>query len=194
MVGRSPEFWKHYYASLKDNFEELKQVKREDFVKAVNVVKPSLIRVEADEVTYGLHIILRFEIERELVAGRIKPEQLPEMWNKKMEELLGIIPANDREGVLQDVHWAHGSFGYFPTYLLGTMTAAQFFRTAKKEFEVNKAIEQGNLLVLREWLRKKIHQYGKLHTAKELIVKVTGETLSPEYFLEYLEDKFSKVY
>jgi carboxypeptidase Taq len=175
--------------------ELLKGVKEMDFVRGINVVKPSLLRVQADEVTYGLHIMLRFEIERELVAGKIKVDDLPGTWNTKMKELLGIVPANDREGVLQDVHWAHGSFGYFPTYLLGTMTAAQIWRTVNAQCcELNAQITQGNLRTLREWLRENIHKYGKLYTSKELVRKVTGEDLNSRYFVEYLENKFKRLY
>ena len=162
MVGRSSEFWRLYYAGLQKVFPgQLGKVARETFVKAVNVVRPSLIRVEADEVTYGLHIILRFEIERELVRGRIKIAELPKVWRQKMKDLLGIVPENDRVGVLQDVHWSHGSFGYFPTYLLGTMTAAQIWQKVPEE---GKGLADGDLKKLREWLGKNIHKYGRLYT------------------------------
>ncbi|MBI2008507.1 carboxypeptidase M32 [Candidatus Amesbacteria bacterium] len=180
MVGRSEEFWQERKLPV--------EMDRQKFVKAVNVVKPSLVRVEADEVTYGLHIMIRFEIEKELVAGKIKVRYLPEVWNKKYHELLGITPENDREGVLQDVHWAHGSFGYFPTYLLGTMTSAQIWNAAQKGIDVY------DLKKLRGWLREKIHRHGKVYTSKELVRMVTGEDLNPKYFLEYLENKFEKVY
>ena len=188
MVGKSEWFWKKYFPSLKSQFPGLKKITNDEFVRAVNVVRPSLIRVEADEVTYGLHIIVRFEIERELVKGKIKIKDLPKIWNQKYKELLGVTPENDREGVLQDVHWAHGSFGYFPTYLLGTMMAAQIFATAQKQIDVT------NLKALREWLRKNIHQYGKVYTSSELLKRITGEPLNPKYFMEYLQNKFNALY
>lgn len=188
MVGRSEWFWKQYYPIFKKAFPVLAKIDRQEFVKAINVVKPSLVRVEADEVTYGLHIIIRFEIEKDLVAGKIKVHDLPKIWNKKYKEYLGITPKNDREGVLQDVHWSHGSFGYFPTYLLGTMMAAQIFNTAKKQIDVT------NLKKLREWLRINIHQHGKIYPSNELLKIVTGESLNPKYYLDYLEEKFAKLY
>lgn len=186
MVGRSEWFWKKYFPQLKLVLR-LAQDKQE-FVRAINIVRPSLIRVEADEVTYGLHVIIRFEIEKDLIAGKIKVKDLPKIWNQKYKEYLGIVPKNDREGVLQDIHWAHGSIGYFPTYLFGTLTAAQIFNTAKRQMDVT------DLKKLREWLRRNIHQYGKLYTSAELLKKVTGESLNPEYFVEYLKEKFEKLY
>lgn len=184
MVGRSQEFWSKYDIPGGLGLDE--------WVKAVNLVRPSLVRVEADEVTYGLHIMLRFEIERELVAGKIKVKDLPKIWNQKYKEYLGITPTNDREGVLQDVHWAHGAFGYFPTYLLGSMMAAQLWRRFKiQEPRFN---DQFDLKKLREWLREKIHRHGRVYSSEELLKKVTGETLNPKYYVEYLERKFEKLY
>lgn len=192
LVGRSREFWSHYYPGLQRVFPgQLGGVTEESFVRAVNVIRPSLIRVEADEVTYGLHIMLRFEIEKELVSGRIKIMDLPGVWRQKMKDLLGVVPENDREGVLQDVHWAHGSFGYFPTYLLGTMTAAQIWTKIPEE---TKRLRDGDLKSLREWLKENVHQYGRLYKPKELLIKVTGEELNPRYFVRYLENKFDKLY
>ncbi len=180
MIGRSAEFWTNRQLPI--------EMDRNEFVRAINTVKPSLVRVEADEVTYGLHIMARFEIERDLIAGKIKVKDLPRVWNSKYKELLGVTPENDREGVLQDVHWAHGSFGYFPTYLLGTMTSAQIFKTAQNEIDVF------DLKALREWLGEKIHRHGKVYTSKELIKSVTGEDLNPKYFIDYLEKKFERLY
>lgn len=174
MIGRSSEFCKKYLSS--------------EITKVVNVVKPSLIRVEADEVSYGLHIIIRFEIERDLINGKIKLKGLPKAWNEKYKKYLGLTPKNDAEGVLQDIHWAHGSFGYFPSYFLGSLIAAQLLNTAKKQIDIY------NFKSLREWLRKNIHQYGKVYTTKELLLKITGEPLNPKYFLEYIDEKFAKLY
>lgn len=175
MVGRSREFWSRENESL---------------WKAVNAVKPSPIRVLADEVTYGMHIILRFEIERDLIAGKIKVADLPVVWNKKMIELLGIEQKNDTEGVLQDVHWSHGSFGYFPTYFLGTMAAAQFWNTACRELDLAEVCKTRDLVSLKRWLNENIHKYGRLYKGKELIMKVTGESLNPKYFIDYINSKF----
>jgi carboxypeptidase Taq len=180
IVGRSPEF--------------LKMFGLEKHAKAVNVVKPSMIRVEADEVTYGLHIILRFEIEKDLMAGKIAVADLPEMWRVKMKELLGVVPESDREGVLQDVHWSHGAFGYFPTYLLGTLMAAQLWRTYGKGKDQKAKGKGSDLGDLREWLRVNIHQHGRIYPTNELFEKVTGEPLNPKYFLEYLQEKFEGLY
>jgi len=194
MVGRSAEFWTTYYPQLQRLFPALKKMSMDEFTKAINVVKPSLVRVEADEVTYGLHIILRFELEREMVGGKLKLHDLPEVWSQKMSQLLGIQPDNDREGALQDVHWSHGSFGYFPTYLLGTMTAAQLWKTIKSTTTIESDIASGNLSTLTSWLRSHIHQYGRTYSSKELTRKITGDDLNAHYLVEYLEDKFIKLY
>jgi len=192
IVGRSPEYWSNYYTALQEAFpSQLSGVTRDSFVKAVNVVRPSLIRVEADEVTYGMHILARFEIEKELVRGRVKVGELPQIWCDKYKELLGITPQSDREGVLQDVHWSHGSFGYFPTYLLGTMTAAQIWQKIPEEIKAARGSEPK---LLREWLRENIHIHGRVYTPHELIVKVTGEELNPRHYVRYLEDKFDQLY
>jgi carboxypeptidase Taq len=152
------------------------------------VVKPSFIRVEADEVSYGLHVIARFEIEKDLIGGKIKVGDLPKIWNAKYQELLGITPPDDRFGVLQDIHWSHGAFGYFPTYLLGSLMAAQLMTTAQKQIDIY------NLPVLREWLRDNIHRHGRIYTSKELLLQVTGEDLNPKYYIDYLESKFRQLY
>lgn len=181
MVGRSSEF--------------LQMFGLQEYTKAVNVVRPSLIRVEADEVTYGLHIIIRYEIERDLIAGKIEIEDLPEIWNKKYTEYLGVTPKSDSEGVLQDVHWAHGAIGYFPTYLLGTLMAAQLWGTISTKYSVlSTKIKDGDLKSLREWLRENIHKHGRVYPTNELFKRITGEALDSKFFLEYLENKFEKLY
>ena len=184
IVGRSPEFW-----AMRDLPWD---VDKAAWIKAINVVKPSLVRVEADEVSYGLHIMVRFEIEKELVNGKLEVADLPKAWNAKYQELLGVTPSTDSEGVLQDIHWAHGAFGYFPTYLLGSMIAAQLWRTYSAKY--SGLSTQEDLKRLREWLRENIHKHGRVYSTKELLVKVTGEELNPEYYLEYLENKFKKLY
>jgi carboxypeptidase Taq len=162
------------------------------WAKAVNVVQPGLIRVEADEVTYGLHVIIRYEIEKELVAGKVKAHDLPGIWNDKYGELLGMKPKDDAEGVLQDVHWAHGAFGYFPTYLLGSMIAAQIWKTFIEQHP--KFNVRSDLRILREWLRDNIHKYGRVYPTQKLLIMSTGEKLNPRYYIEYLNNKLSRLF
>jgi len=196
MVGRSMEFWKYFYPKLKTNFpNNLKDKSIEDFYRSINTVQPSLIRVEADEVTYGMHIILRFELEREIIEGKIQVSELPELWNEKMENLLGVTPPTNSDGVLQDIHWSGGSFGYFPTYFLGNLYGAQFYNTALKQHpNLPNEYEKGNFSNLLSFLRENIHQYGRIYQARDLVKRVTGEDLNPDYFIEYLEKKFYQIY
>jgi carboxypeptidase Taq len=185
IIGRSEWFWKKYFPNLKSQFPNLKNISLDQFVKAVNVIRPSLVRVEADEITYGLHIIIRYEIEKDLLAGKIKVQDLPKVWNAKYKECLGVTPKNDAQGLLQDIHWSHGAFGYFPTYLLGTLISAQLWQKMPKTTD---------LKTIREWLRKNIHQHGRVYTTNELLQKTTGEPLNPKHFIQYLEEKFKKMY
>jgi carboxypeptidase Taq len=195
-VARSNNFWKYFFPKLQKQFPEpFLKVKFEDFYRAINFVEPSLIRVEADEVTYSLHIILRFEIEKELIEGSIEVEDLPEIWNAKMKEYFGIKVSNDSMGVLQDTHWSGGGIGYFPSYTLGNLYAAQFYNTAKKDLiNLEKEIASGEFGHLREWLRKKIHIHGKMYSADGLVREVTGELLTSQYFIDYLKKKYGKIY
>ncbi len=196
MIGRSSEFWKHFYPGLCELFpENLGGVSRERFVQSVNKVEPSLIRIEADEVTYGLHIILRFRLERELLSGNLPVADLPGAWNDLCEELLGIRPRRDAEGVLQDVHWSMGAIGYFPTYALGNLYGAQFFAALKKEEpDIEKSFGSGNFSKVREWLTGRIYRYGSSRTAGELVHTITGEDLQAKYFADYLETKYTQLY
>ncbi|MBP1999623.1 carboxypeptidase Taq [Paenibacillus shirakamiensis] len=196
MVGRSEAFWKYFYKGLQSAFpEQLGTVQLVDFYRAINRVQPSLIRVEADELTYNLHIMLRYEIEKALIGGDIEVKDLPAIWNQKVEDYLGIRPANDREGVLQDVHWSFGGFGYFPSYSLGNLYAAQILHTIEQQVpNLYEAIEQGDFDTVQTWLHAQIHQYGKLYTPEELILKVTGEPLNADYLVDYLEQKYSRIY
>jgi len=195
-IGRSYKFWEFYYPKLKELFKgELKNVGLDDFYRAVNNVSSSLIRVEADEVTYNLHIILRFEIEMLLINGDIDVKDLPKIWNDKMEQYFGIRPADDSEGVLQDVHWASGLIGYFPTYALGNIYAAQFYNKMKNEInDVEKEISKGKFNEILRWLRHNIHSFGSMYNAEELCERVTGEPLNSKYFLNYIDDKYKKIY
>lgn len=195
-VGRSRAFWRFFYPILQATFHhQLRAVDMEQFYKAINRVKPSLIRVEADELTYNLHIMLRFEIEQDLIEGKTNPEELPEIWNHKVKEYLGIAPSNDGEGVLQDVHWSMGAFGYFPTYTLGNLYAVQFYDQARLEIpNIEDEIAAGQLMVLRRWLGQKIHRWGRMFTPDHLSQRVTGVSLSPEPFLRYVERKYGELY
>ncbi len=195
-VGRSRAFWRFFYPILQQTFhQQLREVDAEQFYAAINCVKPSLIRVEADELTYNLHIMLRFEIEQDLIEGKTQPDDLPAIWNRKMEDYLGILPPSDAEGVLQDVHWSFGAFGYFPTYTLGNLYSVQFFEQAKLEIpHLEDEIAAGQLLVLRRWLEQKIHRWGRMFTPDHLAQRVTGKPLTPEPFLTYVENKYGELY
>ncbi len=196
MVGRSWAFWSRYYGDLQKMFAgQLDQVDVDAFYKAINHIQPSLIRIEADELTYNLHIMIRYEIEKGLINGTIRVADLPGVWNAKYKEVLGVEPAADSDGVLQDVHWSGGSFGYFPSYALGNMYAAQMTHTLKKRLpNFDELIASGNLLPIKEFLTEQIYRYGKLLTPNEIIVQMTGEELNPDYLVAYLEDKYKAVY
>ncbi len=195
-VGRSLGYWKHNYKRLQEVFpDNLNQYSAEDFYKAMNIVQPSLIRTSADELTYHFHVLIRYEIEKELISGAIEVEDLPKIWNKKYKDYLNIDVPNDAKGVLQDIHWSHGSFGYFPTYSIGSFYAAQFFNQAKKEINnLEQQIENGELIPLLNWLREKIHIHGRLFAANELCEKITGEKLNFKHFLDYAKTKYNKLY
>ncbi|MCF6156554.1 MAG: carboxypeptidase M32 [Candidatus Brocadia sp.] len=196
LVGRSRPFWKFFMPHVKAVFpEQFKNVDAERMYRAVNRVKPSLIRVEADEITYNLHIMLRFELENALLEGRIVVNDLPEVWNGKMQEYLGITPPDDAHGVLQDVHWSHGSFGYFPTYSLGNFFAAQLFDQIKKDISwLDKYFEKGEFHILLDWLRTHLHTHGRKFTLNELANKITGESLQTHSFTAYLKNKYGEIY
>jgi len=194
-VGRSKEFWKYWYPIFQKTFpENLKDYPMEEFYRSINVVQPSFIRVDADEVTYGLHIILRFELEKMIIEDNLQVSELPELWNAKMKELLGIVPPNDSLGILQDVHWTSG-FGYFPSYALGNLYAAQIYKHALKENpSLPQDYEKGEFSNLLNYLKENVHQYGKIYRAPDLIKKITGENLNPDYFIKYIEEKYYPIY
>ena len=195
-VGRSYGYWKNNFKKLQEFFpENLNHYSAEDFYKAMNIVKPSLIRTSADELTYHFHVLIRYEIEKELISGKIEVDDLPKIWNKKYKDYLNVDVPNDAKGVLQDIHWSHGSFGYFPTYSIGSFYAAQFFNQAKKEIKnLEQQIENGDLTPLLNWLREKIHIHGRLFAAKEMCEKITGEKLNFKHFLDYAKLKYNKLY
>lgn len=195
-IGRGLPFWNAQYPKLQKLFpENLKDISVKSFYKAMNQVKPSFIRTNADELTYHTHIMIRFEIEKALIQGTIQVNQLPEYWNAKYKEYLGIDVPDDTQGVLQDVHWSHGSFGYFPTYSLGSFYAAQFYAQAVKDIPgLEKGIENGNTLPLLTWLRDKVHRHGRFFTAEELCINITGEKLNFNYFMQYAQKKYTGIY
>lgn len=196
MVGRSKAFWERYFDDYKRHFPgNFDGISVDEFYRTVNIVRPSFIRVEADELTYNLHIMIRYEIEKGLVDGTYEVKDLPEIWNGKMREYLGVEPPTDSLGVLQDVHWSYGAFGYFPTYSLGNLYAAQIRRTILRQMpEFYDAIRGGEFLKIREWLRENIHRHGSVYEPADLIVRVTGEPLNPDYLTEYFEEKYSVIY
>jgi carboxypeptidase Taq len=192
MVGRSLPFWRHFFPRLQANFPDaLANASLDDWYRSVNWVAPSLIRVEADEATYNLHIILRFELEQELLAGSIDLAELPEIWNQRMRDYLGIEPPNDALGVLQDMHWAVGAIGYFSTYALGNVISAQLWEKVTAEIpDLHDQFEQGEFGSLAEWLRETLWRHGRKFTPRELIERITGGGLDPEPYLRYLRGKY----
>jgi len=195
MIGRSKAFWDTHYAKLQSIFpEQLGNVKEDDFYKYMNEVQCSLIRTEADELTYPLHIMVRYEIEKKIFNGSVTVDELPSEWNRLYKEYLGIDVPNDKAGVLQDIHWALGSFGYFPTYALGSAYAAQFYNALSKDVDVDKAVRSGNLKEINAWLKENIHKYGSSLDPKDIILKATGEEFNPNYYIDYLINKYSKIY
>ncbi len=196
MVGRSLPFWNHFYTDVVKAFPtQLEGISIDQFYYGINEVTPSLIRIEADELTYNLHIMIRYEIEKALIDQKIEVGDLPRIWNEKMKEYLGIVPDTDANGVLQDVHWSDGSFGYFPTYSLGNVYAAQIANVLKKELSDYEAlISAGEFTPIREWLKARIYQYGKMKSPNELLHDITGELGNASYLVDYLEKKFSAIY
>jgi carboxypeptidase Taq len=193
LVGRSRGFWRWFYPQVQGIFPEaLGDVDESSFVEAVNVVRPGLIRGDADEVSYGLHIILRFELEQELLAGTVAVRDLPEVWNTRMKEYLGVDVPDDAHGVLQDMHWSIGLFGYFPTYQLGNVVSVQIWERARTDLgDVEEQFARGEFAPLREWLREHIYRHGSKYPPRELLRQVTGSDLDPEPYLEYLRTKFA---
>jgi carboxypeptidase Taq len=196
MIARSKFFWDFFYPVFEKTCpDQFIDSNIDKWYKYVNQVRPSLIRVEADELTYCLHVILRFEIEVALMDDKISVSELPVVWNEKMQEMLGITPPNDKQGVLQDMHWSGGSFGYFPTYAIGSIYASQLF---KKLVEVNPnvydEIKRGDFGNIYQWLKENIHLFGRLFKADEIIYRVCGEGLNSRVYIDYLRDKYYNLY
>ena len=194
-IGRSNTFWQGQFHLVKQAFpEKYTNVDATAFARALNHVEPSLIRVEADEVTYNLHIIIRFELEKMMVNGQVSVESLPRLWNEKYQEYLGITPPSDSDGILQDMHWTSG-FGYFPTYSIGNLCAAQILTVIHKDIpDLDERLAKGDTATLLNWLREHLYQYGAIYLPDELMRRVTGESLDAMYFTRYLTEKFEKVY
>ncbi len=196
LVGRSLPFWKFFYKRLQETFPtQLGNVPLMTFYKGINRVSPSLIRVEADEATYNLHIMLRLELEIEILEGKLAVKDLPEAWNTRFQEYLGVTPPNDADGVLQDVHWCNGYIGYFSTYALGNLVASQLWEKIAVEIpNLPEQIERGEFGALLGWLRKNVHQYGAKYEPQELIQRVTGSKIDPNPYMRYLTKKYSEIY
>jgi len=196
LVGRSEAFWRRNFARLSELAGGTYAVARiEDFLRAINKVEPGLVRTEADEVTYCLHVILRFELESDLLSGRLAVPDLPAAWKAKVRDFLGVEVPNDSLGCLQDVHWSAGLFGYFPSYALGNLYSAQFWDAMKKDLpDIEARIASGDYASLLDWLRRKIHSRGQSLLPSELVLEVTGRPLDPGHFLAYLEGKYTRIY
>ena len=194
-VGRSLEFWLPLYDKVKEYFPmELEGVTVEEFYRAINYATPSLIRTEADELTYSFHVMIRYEIEKMIFSGDVDVMELPAIWNQKYEEYLGVTPENDSVGIMQDIHWAGGMFGYFPSYALGSAIAAQLFHYMESVMPIKEYLKEGNLVPIREFLREHIHQYAGAKKTQEILKDTVGEVFNPDYYIEYLTDKFTKLY
>ena len=196
MIGRSRQFWTHYYARLQKYFPaQFGDVSLDDFYKAINKVKPSMIRVEADEATYNLHIMLRLELEIALIEGSLEVKDLPEAWNKGMQDYLGITPLDDAQGVLQDVHWSQGSVGYFSTYALGNLIAAQLWECMRKDIpDIDAQIQRGEFNALTAWMGDKVHRHGAKYEPQELVQRITGSKIDQDPYMRYLTGKYTEIY
>jgi carboxypeptidase Taq len=195
-VGRGQSFWKRYLPDLKKHFpDQLNNISSDQFYKGINKVQPSFIRTEADELSYHFHVFIRYELEKSLIDGSVKGNEIPEFWNQQYKKHLGLDVKDDNTGALQDVHWSHGSFGYFPTYSLGSFYASQFFSAAKAQLvNLDDNIANGNFLPLLDWLRKNIHNKGRTFTSEELCLQVTGKTLNVGHFTDYILQKYQLIY
>lgn len=194
MIGRSIGFWKGIKNIDPKKLDFLKDINMPTFYKQINIATPSLIRTEADELTYSLHILIRYEIEKGIIEGKINAQMLPKIWNELMEKYLGISVPNDSLGVMQDVHWACGLIGYFPSYALGSAYAAQIYHKMNEDMDIEKVLENGEMEKIKLWLGQHIHKYGKLKDTEEIIKAITNEELNSKYYIDYLKNKFSKIY
>lgn len=195
MIGKNPLFWKNLYPKLQNVFlNNLEDISFDRFMDGINKVEPILIRTEADELTYPLHIMIRYEIEKKIFHEDIDYDELPRLWNEKYQEYLGITPKSDSEGILQDIHWASGSIAYFPSYAIGSAVAAQIYAYMKEHTHLESWIENGQFNMIKAYLGEHIHQYGAIYNTNELLIKLTGEAFNPKYYITYLKDKYIKIY
>ena len=195
IVGRSEAFWKPIYSKLQKYFpEQLSEISLDTFIHGVNRVEPGLIRTEADELSYSLHILIRYEIEKMIFDGALEVKEIPKVWDDKYEEYLGLRPKNNKEGVLQDIHWACGDFGYFPSYAIGSAVSAQIYYHLKDIMPLEEYLERGNLQPIREYLKEHIYQYGKKKNTNELLRDMMGEEFNADYYIKYLKEKYAKLY
>ncbi|HIJ78135.1 MAG: carboxypeptidase M32 [Desulfobulbaceae bacterium] len=195
IIGRSRPFWERFFPELQTFFPaQFAGVDFESFIQGINRVEPGLIRVDSDEVCYNLHVLIRFELEKALLEGALAVADLPVAWNEKYDEYLGVKVGSDEVGVLQDIHWSHGSFGYFPTYTIGNLAAAQIWAQYKKvDSDYEQTIGTGDFFKIRQWLTEQLYRHGSVYPPTELLEKVTGQPLDSKYFLEYLDDKISGI-
>ncbi len=194
-IGRHPSFWKSSFPKLQELFPDLlKDITLDDFMNMMNVSRPSLIRIEADELTYPLHILIRYELEKEMFNGTIDYNNLDVAWANKYEKYLGIRPQTHAEGILQDVHWSGAQFGYFPTYALGSAFSAQMYHQLEKDIDVDKVLANGQFDKIASWLASNIHQFGAKKSFEEILTEVTGESFNPKYYTEYLVNKYKQIY
>ena len=196
LLGKSADFWVYFYPQLQEMFStQLGNVDLDTFYQGINKVQPSLIRVEADEATYNLHVMLRLELEIALMEGAIQVVDLPTAWNERMDDYLGVVPPNDADGVLQDVHWSYGILGYFPTYSLGNLVANQLWEKIKQDLpDLSSQIQEGNFTDLLVWLRENIHRHGSKYKPQDLVQRIVGSKIDPDSYLKYLNDKFGAIY
>jgi carboxypeptidase Taq len=195
IVGRSKAFWRHFYGDLQGAFPALASVDLDTFYRAVNRSQPTLIRVEADEVTYNLHIMVRYELEKGMLDGSIKVSEVPDAWNARYEEYLGITPPNDANGCLQDVHWSGGLLGYFPTYSMGNILSYQLWELLEADLGDTEALmEAGNFAPILEWLQVKVYRQGSKYPPQELLQRVCGGGLDAEPYLRRIRAKYSEIY
>ena len=192
--GKNYSFWKYNYNKLIEHFDFFKDISIDDFLKAISASKPSLIRTEADELTYPIHILIRYEIEKGIFDKTISTDNLNKVWNEKVKEYLGIDVDCDGNGILQDIHWTDASFGYFPAYALGSAYSAQIYKTMSKQLNIEEILENNRFEEINEWLKNKIHKWGALRTPSEMLISVTNEDFNPIYYIEYLEEKYKKLY
>ena len=195
IIGRNENFWIPVYEKLQNQFpDQLGSVTLKQFVRGINKVEPSLIRTQADELTYSLHVLIRYEIEKMLIEDQLKVDELPKIWADKYEEYLGVRPQCVSEGVLQDIHWSQGSFGYFPSYALGSAFGAQLYHDMKGKMDFEGLLRKGDIKTIGEYLKEYIHKYGKLKTSRQILKDVTGEDFDPQYYIDYLTEKYGKLY